>query len=452
MLNQQSSTRGTLLVTLMWGLFTLLNLACAQEEEVPESVRSTLEGRLTIRTEVDTSTDYRDFEVLVAADKEGEPDTLGYAVTDSTGRFFMDITVADRGVYALVISRRDQILAVGQLVVAEGDSASLSAAFPLGNRSFRVRSLENAAWQAYQNTLAQHEQQLIDLVQADGYNEGAVRQRVAQTTSILWELQNTFPGTMGSEIAMAEAVVMEVGWNDSLVVARARAVPPGNLQFGEVGRAARQAMARLEGHEAALAILDDFAQRAIRNEHRAQLAAELVQAHSDSSEFDAALAAAASMQQDHAGSSWAQWAERTAYGIEHLRPGMPAPDFAVRSAAGDSLRLADLRGKHVVLEFYRPEDDVYQRELEGRNRLIADLGLDRLAVVSISIQPDTLINEAFFEEREAPGIHVYGAGELIESYNVSALPTRYLIDPEGRLVFKYVGGAMAALYEFLTAQ
>ena len=371
MLNQKLPTRSTLLFALIWCLLTLPSLACAQQEDVPESVRSTLEGHLSVRTEVDTSTDYRDFEVLVALDNEGEPDTLGYAVTDSTGRFFMNIAAPERGVYTLVISRRDQILTIGHLAVAEGDSAMLNAAFPLGSRTFRVRSMENSAWQAYQNTLVQHEQQLVDLIQSGEYNEEAAGQTIAQTSMILWTLQNTFPGTMGSEFAMAEAVVMEVGWNDSLVVARAKAVPPDNTRFGEVGRAARQATARLEGQEAALAMLDGFAQRATTDEHRAQLASERVRAHRDSSEFSAALAVAAEIQQDHAQSPWAQWAERTAYEIEHLRPGMPAPGFAVRTVAGDSLRLEHLRGRYVVIEFYRPEDDVYQRELEGRNRLIA---------------------------------------------------------------------------------
>lgn len=452
MLNKLFSSRGSLVFAAIWCTITLPNLACAQEEETPISIRSTLDGRLTVRTEVETSTDYRDFEVLVALDKDGEPDTLGFAITDSTGRFLMNITAPERGVYALVISRRGQILTVGQLAVAEGDSASLSAAFPLGNRTFRVRSMENSAWQAYQNSLAQHDRQLVELVQTEGYNEEVVRQRVAQTAMILWDMQNTFPGTMGSEVAMAEAVVMEAGWNDSLAVARARVIPSNNIQFGDVGRVVRQATARLEGHEAALAVLEDFARRATNDEHRAQLASERVLAHADSSQFDAALAAAAALQEDYANSPWAQWAARTAYDIEHLRPGMAAPNFAVRDVAGDSLHLADLRGRHVVLEFYRPEDDVYQRELEGRNSLVTGMGTERLAMVSISLQPDTLINEAFFEEREAPGIHVYGAGDLVQAYNVNVVPTRFLIDPEGRLVSKFVGGAMAAIYDYLMAQ
>jgi peroxiredoxin len=33
--------------------------------------------------------------------------------------------------------------------------------------------------------------------------------------------------------------------------------------------------------------------------------------------------------------------------------GRQAPDFALRTAAGDTVRLSDLRGRHVVLFFIR---------------------------------------------------------------------------------------------------
>ena len=36
--------------------------------------------------------------------------------------------------------------------------------------------------------------------------------------------------------------------------------------------------------------------------------------------------------------------------------GQPAPDFALRSDAGDTVRLSDLRGRPVVVYFY-PKDD-----------------------------------------------------------------------------------------------
>lgn len=435
-------------------LITVPGLACAQaeqSEQSPQQIQSSFKGMLSIRAEIDPSTDYRGFEVLVAGDNAGEPDTLGYAITDSTGSFSMQVNAPRRGVYRLIISRLGQIQVSGQMAVAEGDSASLVAAFPLRGRNLRIRSPENASLQAYQNIRAQHEQALVELVQSQVYDEEEVRARVSQTTMILWNLQQTFPNSMGAELAVAESILMGTGWEDSVAVARMQQLSPSNGRYGDAARAARKAKARLSGQSAALALLNDLMERAETELQRAEIASERVLAHIDSMEFDAALSATETMQDDFEGTQWAIWAERAAYEVQNLLPGMEAPAFAVREANGDSLKLRDLRGRYVVLEFYRPEDDLYQRELPGRNDMIEVIGADQIEVVSISMQPDTLVNEAFFEERVAPGRHVYGGQEVAQKYNINILPTRYLIDPEGNLVDKYVGGTMAALHEYMIA-
>ena len=436
---------------LLLGVFLIYpGLACAHQDAEPELMaHSTLSGTITVRPEIDSTADYRGFEVLIAVDDQGEPDTLGYAVTDSSGFFSMEVAAPQRGVYALIVSRRGEILELGHLAVAQGDSAYLNVALPTGSASMRPRSVENAAWQAYQNTRLQHEQSLIALAQSEQYDESAVGMQMSQTAMIMWNIKDIYPGTMGAEVGAAEAVVMNAGWNDSLAVAWAAEVPVDNVQYGEVGRAVRQAVDRLKGHEAALKALDEFLARAIDDEHRAELMSERVMAHLERSEHDDALAAAERLKTEFAGSQWAQWAERASYEIQFLLPGMPAPSFIALDTAGVEVTLEDFAGQHVVLEFYRPEDDVFQRELEGRNQLIADYGDDKMEIVSISLQPDTLVNEAFFEERDLPGVHIYGTSNLARIYNVNVLPTRYLIDPEGRLVEKFVGGAMAALYEFM---
>lgn len=430
-------------------IIAISGLSCARAEQSPPRVRSSFEGTISIRPEVDLSKNYRGFEVLVAQSKDGEPDTLGYAVTDSSGYFSMQVTAPARGMYGLVISRVGQILASGRIIIADGDSASLVAAFPLNGRTMRIRSLENSAWQAYQNTLAQHERDLVELVQSGAYEEEAVNARYSQTTAILWELQQTFPNSMAGELAAAEAIVMGSGWNDSLAVARMRELSGSNARFTDAARSARHAQARLAGQSAALALLDEMTERTESSVQRAEIASERVLAYMDSSQFDTALAVAQSMREDFVDTQWATWAERATYEIQNLLPGMEAPNFAVRDASGDSLSLQDLRGKHVILEFYRPEDDLYQRELPGRNNIFTVLGADQVEIVSISMQPDTLVNEGFFEERVAPGRHVYGGLDVAQQYNIHVLPTRYVIDPQGNLVDKYIGGTMAALYEYM---
>lgn len=436
----------------------LTQIACGQEDSSEVSVsrqpaHSHLSGRLVVSAEIDATQDYSGFEILVAVDNEGEPDTLGYGMTDHNGDFALDITAPVRGVYAIVISRNEQILKIGEIAVAEGDSARLEATFPVGQQLLRIRSPENGAWMAYQNTKAQHNTRLLELLQTGSYTDETARAQILQSSIILWGMQTTFANTMGSEAAASEAVIMAAGWHDSLAVAWAHEIPPTYINYAGVGRIARQAQARLFGQEAALALVREFQERAIDDDQRAQLQSERVLARLDSLEQEEALQEATRMAETYAGTVWEQWAERAIYEIEYLMPGMDAPTFAIRTATGDSLTLPVLHGRHVILEFYRPQEPIFQRELGGRNLLLEEAGQEALAIVSLSLEPDSLLNDAFLDGRDIPGHHVFlTQGDLPRRYNVNVLPTRYLLDPDGKIVAKYIGGAMAALRETVLAR
>ena len=432
-------------------LVLLSHLACAQQQAAfkETSVQAPFSGVLTVSEDVDPTPDYRGFEVLVATDQGGEPDTLGFAVTDSTGAFAMNVKVPRRGIYAVILSRRGQVLRMGQMAIAEDDTVFLRAEFPLGQRPLRFRSRENAAWAAYENVRAQHSQSMLELVRSGEYSDEGARRRVELSSGILWKMRKTFAGTMGAEISAVESVLMIAGWSDSLAVVRGKQIERDNVRYADVIRAVRQAVARLEGQGAAIAYLEASLNAVKRAQSRAEVHAEFVTAHMDSLSFDHAREVAEQMRTAYAGTVWESWAEDVLYELEHLLPGMPAPPFAVRTTAGDSLRLVDLRGKPVVLEFYQPRDAVYQQEFGGRNSLLTET--DGIHVVSVSLEPDSLLNDALFDEREPLGIFVYAASgyqaEIARSYNVNYLPVRYLIGGDGKLVAKYPGGAMAVLRE-----
>ena len=102
-----------------------------------------------------------------------------------------------------------------------------------------------------------------------------------------------------------------------------------------------------------------------------------------------------------------------------------------------------------------PQDPVFQREFRERNALYEAAGEATLAIVSVSVEPDPLLNEAFLEGRDVPGFLIFVPDRLenalARSYNINVLPTRYLIDREGKIIGKYVGGAMTVLREDVMA-
>ena len=423
----------------------------------PVGVQSHLSGRITVASQVDSSTDYSGFRVLVAEGRGRRIDTLGHAITQRDGRFALSVRAEERGIRPLMIWGRQgrQRLATLEYVVAEGDSATLDLEFPLRRNRIAIRSRENAAMTAYRNTMALHRQALVRRIQAAATEESVMAQSIRQTSSILWDLQRTYDGTYAGQLAAVESLALLEGWNDSLVVHRAPHIEATNPRYGEAARIARRAAARLSGQDSALQMVHDFQNRAVSDEQRAALQAAIVSAYIDSLDRDKARAAASALRTRFPDSPWAAWAERARYEVDHLLPGLPAPDFALRTLRGDSLTLEALRGHVVVLEFYDPGGDLYSRQLPTRNAIHDATRGDSVAIVSVSLQPDTLLNRAVFEGRRLPGHHAIAPGgwdgPLAQRYNLAVQPTRFLLDANGRIVDKYVGATLLVLQDDLAA-
>lgn len=428
------------------GLF-VLGVACQQPEP---QVQSYLEGRITVSPRIDESDDYSDFRVLVMHAEGRRIDTLGHAVTDRDGRFQMTVSAPDRGIYPLTVWGRQgqERLATTRYVVAPSDSGTLNVELP-HKGLLRVESRENLALLGYQNTMLTHQRMLRRRLQAEAYRPNSLVQSVRLTSSILWSLQKNYPGTYASQLAAVESLSLLEGWNDSLVVARARQIEPSNPRYIDAVRIARRATARRHGQKAALNLLDTLEVRAQTAQQRAGVKAVRIQAFLDSTQTEAALSAAQRLKAEHSGSQWAEWADRAQYEAEHLMPGMTAPNLTFRTLNGDSLSLRALRGHPVVLEYYRPDSDTYERQLTARNALYESTRADSVAFVSISTEADSVVNRAFLNNQTLPGHRVIaprGADDsLVTRYNVVDVPTRFLLDADGNIVNQYQDSAFLAL-------
>ena len=414
-----------------------------------------LQGTITVSSEIDPSGDYSGFSVLVVEPVGRQVDTLGIAQTDTSGAFQMTVQARERAVYPYVVQRRGNTVHRGELVVADGDTASLRLQLPV--RGFaRIRSPENNALMAYRNTMALHRQTMVRSLQEE-LDQGRMGQNIRQTSSILWRLRETFPGSYVGDLAAVESISMIQGWNDSLTVARAQMLTPNNPRYAEAMRIARRAQAQLQGQDAALALLRNAMNQADSTNAptnvRASLQAEVVRTHLDSLERDAALRAARTLRDTYPDTEWAEWATRAEYEAENLLPGSTAPNISMTTTDGDTLSLESLRGQPVLLEFYRPESTLYREQIPTRNAIYEGTGAEDLQLISISLQPDSVLNAAFRDGRSLPGLHVIAPegteSPLLETYNIASLPARVLIDAEGRIVDKYLGTAIVSLQDDL---
>ena len=317
------------------------------------AVSAWLGGTITVSADVDSTADYSGIQVLVVMpDDAGEIDTLGIATTDASGQFALTLRAPDRGIYPLLIRRRGQTFAQTDLVIADGDSTTLSAELPIrSRRGVRLRSQENAAYDAYRNVRAQHAATARGLL--PGRDIDALSTAQQQAATVLWSLRENYGGTLGAELAAVEAVALLAGVDDRRAVAYASEVEPGGAAYVPTTRVARKAIGLTAGVDSAAAFLGRRRDAASEPIEAAAVQAELVQTYLEAQRRDDALAAARALAADYPDTPFAEWAERAEYEAEYLLAGLPAPAFTAESPDGP-ITLADFRGRHVILEFYEP--------------------------------------------------------------------------------------------------
>jgi peroxiredoxin Q/BCP len=129
-----------------------------------------------------------------------------------------------------------------------------------------------------------------------------------------------------------------------------------------------------------------------------------------------------------------------------VKAGDPAPDFAARDAEGNEVRLADLRGRKVVLYFY-PKDDTPGctkeacsfrdsfSEFEERGIKVLGVSLDdetsHRKFASKYQLPFTLLADTDHAVADAFG--VYGEKQFMGRKYMGVDRKTFLIDEEGRV-------------------
>jgi peroxiredoxin Q/BCP len=81
-----------------------------------------------------------------------------------------------------------------------------------------------------------------------------------------------------------------------------------------------------------------------------------------------------------------------------IEEGTPAPDFALQSDAGETIRLSDLRGKPVVLYFY-PKDDTTGCTTQACAIRDAYSEFEQAGAVVLGVSPDDEASHVKFRDK-----------------------------------------------------
>ena len=125
-----------------------------------------------------------------------------------------------------------------------------------------------------------------------------------------------------------------------------------------------------------------------------------------------------------------------------LGPGDVAPDFALTDFNGKPMRLADYRGKLVLLNFWASWCGPCLEEMPRLSALQRNYGPLGLQVIGVSMDDEAAPAKQLLAKR--PVIYPIGLGDdkLAERYGgILGLPQSFLIDRHGLILARYKGEA-----------
>jgi len=130
--------------------------------------------------------------------------------------------------------------------------------------------------------------------------------------------------------------------------------------------------------------------------------------------------------------------ERQLNGLK-VRKGTPAPGFAVQSLDGDSLRLADFKGKFVFIDFWGSWCGPCLGELPNFRKLAQTISANELQIIGLA-RDDEKSLRAYLAQEPLPYPNALAPEEVLKVWGINAYPTTFLIDPNGIILAKNLRG------------
>ena len=120
----------------------------------------------------------------------------------------------------------------------------------------------------------------------------------------------------------------------------------------------------------------------------------------------------------------------------------PAPPIEMKTLEGDVVRLADLRGRVVVVNVWATWCPPCRVEIPGFIDLQREFAED---VQFLGLSTDDVVEEvrAFAAERDFNYPLLVGPNRAGSGYHVPVLPTTFLVDRDGRIRFRHEGLLLA---------
>jgi len=116
-----------------------------------------------------------------------------------------------------------------------------------------------------------------------------------------------------------------------------------------------------------------------------------------------------------------------------------APAFTLPGLQGE-VTLGSLRGKAVLVDFWASWCGPCRQSFPWMNDLQKRYGDKGLAIVAVNLDKDRELASQFLAEVPAAFTVAFDpSGKTAESYKVKAMPTTFLVSPDGKLLLTHTG-------------
>ena len=126
-------------------------------------------------------------------------------------------------------------------------------------------------------------------------------------------------------------------------------------------------------------------------------------------------------------------------GIEPIEK-KPAPDFALKDIDGNTVRLEDLKGKVVLLNFWATWCPSCRFEMPSMEALHKELSSQGLVVLAVALRESAEDVRSFYNEHRLSFFALLDHdAEVSELYEIWSLPTTFVINRNGYVLGKVIG-------------
>lgn len=134
-------------------------------------------------------------------------------------------------------------------------------------------------------------------------------------------------------------------------------------------------------------------------------------------------------------------AQQTGKGLTKLTDIPQVPDFVLTDLDGAQHRLGDYRGQVVIVNFWATWCPPCREEMPSMQRAWEQLKKEGILMLGINVgeDEDTIFQFTANYPVEFP-LLMDSDSEIVNQWPVHGLPTTFVLDTEGRIVYRAIGG------------